>query len=558
MNDCEIKGLCVETKKVWHADGLAVAIVLAGLIAALAVGWASDGFYQDDDLTHYRFASAGCENLSSLLHRWARPGYNIPTALVARYLGMPGCRVFSAIQTAIVAFFAYAIARRLIGPGKIAALAAGLVWLQPMVFRLATTTLTETTAAVYITLGVWLFLRGNRIWSCAVISLTFVTRDETMALAPIMALAVLIDALKHSEGRVVKILKTPWLWACALALVWAPLVYWLTAWLVNLPPDASPLTIFTKQYTPEYGSGPAYWFLAIWPEAATIGIPALAIAGAWWLGRKGWLISAWVFGLVALHSLIFARGLFASGGYARFLVPIAGLMAVLASAGVQVAWELKRKNLASLVLACMGGWLALIGWKFGFVVPLRYMLPPAIVLWLWAILALLSRNPVSVKWMCRLAVIVAVVLAVGQFAIVTRPLMLADSAMHRVIIASVESTQASPYATRPALAQHVLIQHLRPGTAAVFSNSDAITKWQRAQPGTLFFWESKYCVKLHEQKSTIALRNELYRLGNVVCHNEDSSEHAIVFERKNTAGVKPTEIPNKEIIPNDEARIPNQ
>lgn len=552
MSECKAAGPDAEIKNARRADKLAMIFVFFGLIAAVAVGLASDGFYQDDDLTHYRFASEGCGNIEALLHRWARPGYNIPTALVARYFGMTGCRIFSAIQTALVAFFAYAIARRLIGPGIFTAIAAGLVWLQPLVFRLSTTTLTETTAAVYITLGVWLLLRGNRIWACAVISLTFVTRDETMALAPIMALAVLIDAWRSSGENFPKTLKTPWMWGCAAALLWAPLAYWLTAWLVELPPDASPLSIFIRKYSPEYGSGPAYWFLAIWPEAATIGIPALAIAGVFRLGRKGWVISAWVFGLVALHSLIFARGMFASGGYARFLVPIAGLLAVLGAAGIQIIWELKRKFCAAIVLVCMGGWLMLIGSKFGYIVPLKYMLPPGILLWLCAILTLLSRKPTSVKWLCRLTVIVAAILTIGQFAQVTRPLRLADSPMHRVIIASVEYAQAQPYANRPAFAQHVLIQHLRPGTAPAFSNQDAIEKWKQAAPGTLFFWESKYCLKPHEPESTTALQEQLHRLGKVIFHNEDSGEHAIVFEKS----VTPTEGFLK--VTNDGTRIPSQ
>ncbi len=522
---------CRVEKKLCRADWLAIIFILVGLAAAVAVGAYSDGFYHDDDLTHYRYAKSGSENINDLLHRWARPGYNIPTAVVARYFDLPGCRIFSAVQTALVAFFAFLIARKLIGPGVFAAFAGALVWAQPMVFRLATTTLTETTAAVYLTVGVWLFLRGNRIWACVVISLVFVTRDETMALAPLMGLAVLLEAWR-AGGSLGRVLKTRWVWLCAAALLWAPIAYFSAGGVLDLPPDGNPLAVFSREYSPEYGSGPGYWYLAIWPEAATIGIPALAIAGAIQLARRGWLISAWVFGLVALHSVIFTFGLFASGGYSRFLVPIAGLLAVLAASGAQGCWEMKRKIFPVIVLASMIGWLVLTCSIFGYVARPEYLLPVAAVLLLLMILTLRCwRNIFCKTWLSRIAVLVAVVLVIFQDAAVIRPLRLDVSALHRVVIHSVRKTDSEPYANRVGFSQHVLIQHLRPGTIAVASNEDGIDKWRTASPGSLFFWESKYCVKPHKPQSTQMLQDELNRLGRIVAESEDSGYTAIVYER---------------------------
>ena len=182
---------------------LALSLTLGGLAVALLLGAASDGFYHDDDITHFLFARDAWTQPRSMWHWWSRPGYNIPTMLVAHFFGVLCCRFFSALQTAAVAFLAYLIARRLARyagvPAYVAALAPALVWVQPLAMTLASTTLTETTAAVYVTLAVWLYLRGNRIWACAALSPAFVTRYETMALAPIVAGAVVYDCLRAAE-----------------------------------------------------------------------------------------------------------------------------------------------------------------------------------------------------------------------------------------------------------------------------------------------------------------------------------------------------------------------
>ena len=122
----------------WHLTALALAaggLAVAGVLISL-----SDGFYHDDDLTHYNFARAGWHSAGSLLYRWARPGYNVPAAVVAHWGGLLGCRIFSALQTAAVGFLAYLIARRIGVPPAAAAMAPALVWLQPLTMTLACTT----------------------------------------------------------------------------------------------------------------------------------------------------------------------------------------------------------------------------------------------------------------------------------------------------------------------------------------------------------------------------------------------------------------------------------
>ncbi len=518
----------------WKADALAVGLMLVALVGALVVGALSDGVYMDDDITHYHFARDGWSNVNALLHRWARPGYNIPTALVAHFFGLPGTRVFSALQTGAIAWFAFAIARRLLGPGVYAALTVALVWIQPITFRLAGTTLTETTAGLYLTIGVWLYLRGNRIWGCGVLSLMFVARDETMALAPIVGVAVVLDALREAGGSWRKMLRTGWVWACAGATIWAPATYWTAAWVMRLSPDASPLTVFSRGYSAEYGKGVWYWFLAIWPEQASVGVLSLAVGGAIYLGRRAWFLSGWVCGLVVLHSVIFAWGMFASGGYSRFLVPISGLLGVLGAAGLRAVLCEQRRDIVAVVFGCAGGWVLLASYTFGTFVPFQVTLIPGLILVAAGVLTAVVRRVGFVCWMSRAAAAVMLLLAAGHFASVTRPLRLSDSNMHRAIVGVLYEIKQSPHAGNAGLSLHVMLRHLRPGTDAAPDLETAVAKWQTAAPGTLFFWESKYCVEPHKPHPTQYLKDELQRLGREVSSVTCEDSKAVVYVRNDT------------------------
>ncbi|GAG38979.1 unnamed protein product, partial [marine sediment metagenome] len=105
-------------------DALGWLFVLGGLALAAVLGLLSDGIYMNDDATHYFIARDGWSKLSALLHRWGRIGYTAPTSPVAYWFGFAGCRLFSAVQTALISLLAWRVARRLIAPGIFAASAA--------------------------------------------------------------------------------------------------------------------------------------------------------------------------------------------------------------------------------------------------------------------------------------------------------------------------------------------------------------------------------------------------------------------------------------------------
>jgi len=527
-----------------HAHWLALALTLAGLAVSLAMGLASDGLYQDDDACHFLFARDGWGRLDLLLNWWARPGYNLLTSPVARFLGMPGCRVLSTLMTAAIALLAYGIARRIGVPPMWAALAPALVWMQPVTLTLSMTTLTETPAALYLTLGVYLYLRGHRVWACAVVSLAFVTRLETPALAPLFVLAVALDAWRLAGRNVVKALRTGWACAAAAALLWAPAAWILVAYVADLPPACSPLHAIFMEHTAQYGRGPWHHYLTAWAGAFSLGVVALAVGGAIAVGRKGWLVWANAFGLVALHAMLFSLGLFASGGYPRFLVPGAGLTAALAAGGLAALW--RARPAAAVAALTAPALFALAVWTnpAGVIESFRHAHPRAF----WAmVLGVGVLVPLALAAACwpgtrrrmisRVLAAVLVACAAFQTAYQVKILRFGQDVygLDYALREALEALDGSPYADRPALTQHVVLAMKRPRTRHIGGDELALEAWDRARPGTLFLWDSKYCWKIGPDgpvRSSARLLASLRRRGRLIANTHAKITGEVrVFER---------------------------
>jgi len=524
---------------------LAAGLTLLGLLVAVVLAVSSDGFYHDDDITHYLFARDAWSEPAALWHWWARPGYNLPAMLVAHFFGVFGCRVFSALQTAAVAYLSYRIARGLARsvdlPDSVAALAPALVWLQPMAMTLSYTTLTETPAALYLTGGVFLYLRGNRVWGCAALSCMFITRYETMALTPVLAAVVIYDALRANRYRVGGALRARWAWACIPALLWAPALHAAASAVAQLPPQDSILHIFIRSYSGEYGRGAWNHFLIRWLLAAGAGMLALAAAGALRLGRRGLLVTAMAGGLVVVHTAVYLFGSFASGGYERFLVPVCGMVAVLAAVGLGAAWHQPRRHGAEATMIVLG--LSL------FAVPQYAPYVSQFAPWLgpWAsmdrliaaaaLLLLLLGCLMLARPRARRAVLAwpaagfALALLGAQAGVMIRPLTFASSPLSMAVRRCVKEVAHLPSRGNAALTTHVLVRLLRDDVQLVCDAADAQRRWRRARPGTLFYWDSKYGGDPDRQDRKTLLYWQLSRRGRLLSEHWVQRRGAAVFLR---------------------------
>lgn len=298
-------------------DRRRAAILLAlGFCLTIACGRVHpDGLVHFDDLTHYLIARWAWTWPSYLLNDWGRPGFTIPYFLPAA-LGWPACKILSAILHAAAAWLAYCIARRM--EIRHAWAVIPLCYVQPLFFNLAQTTLTESPMALYVTASVYLALRSRWGWSAAVMSLAFITRHEALILA------------------------LPWAWCAWRAgvplrrgwpLILAPAAINLAAVAAGVQPAIE--LLFTPRATTQYGRGGWLTFLCRSLEAFGPGVMVLAIAGLapLWRNRAARLTLGVALTYFLAHTAIRALGLYASGGYARFLVPIAPLVAIAAVAG---------------------------------------------------------------------------------------------------------------------------------------------------------------------------------------------------------------------------------
>ena len=305
------------------------------------------GVIHADDLTHFLIAKWSWTWPRYLLNDWGRPGF---TAMYfpAAFFGWRVCRVLSAGLTAATAWLTFDIASDL---GVRAAWAVvPLFYLQPLVFKLSETTLTETPLMLYLALAIFLAQRHRWTASAAILSIGFVTRYEAILFLPVWVFA--------AWRRNIPLVR---LWP----ILWAPLA-------VNLLAAAfGETTVFSRLLNPassgQYGQGGWLTFFARSMEAFGPGIAVLAITGFMEQGfrdsgnrEQGTGGFGLLMGCAAVYfggqTALRALGLYDSGGYARFLVPISPIIAVAALVGWNSIWdrgEANRKRATGWIILAM-------------------------------------------------------------------------------------------------------------------------------------------------------------------------------------------------------------
>lgn len=470
---------------------LALACVGIGLAAGIVLALLSDGAYHDDALTHYLYAQWAWNNPRCLVDEWGRPGLTCLLFPVAA-LGWTVCRIESALLTATSAWLAYDMARRLGWPR--AAWVPLLCFVQPMFVLASYTTLTETAVAFYLTLAAWCFVTGRPAWSAAVMSLCFVTRYETVVFVPLW-----VAALWRSRGPRV----------CYPLLLWAPLMHnvlglaalgrWPVASVIGGPHapiygTGTPLTMLVKSMA---ASGPAVAVLAVVGSIACLRDRNRSgdQPGLW--SQRAWLIPACYLLHLLIHALIFWRGMYASGGYPRFLVSTSPLAALCAVAGLGAILDRsagrRHRALAVLVVVTLVMWVGLElearivdeAWLF-LIEPVR-----------WGVWGLTALVLLTVAWMWSsnsrlpggLLAAAALAATVLPLAYLIRPHRIADQT--RDLERAVAWLRSSPHADAPVVATNIWVSHyLDRGFNVV--PPDSTTILDGATPGTVFVWDGQY------------------------------------------------------------------
>lgn len=320
-----------------------IALVVCFAVTLLCTLLGGDAYYHLDDVTHYLFAAWSWQWPEYLLNDWGRPGFTIPYAVCAPF-GLMACKIFSTVLTTASAWLAFSVAQRMALPR--AWLAIPFAFAQPVYFLLAQTTLTETPLAFYLIAAVWLAQR--RYWSIAlaVLSVSFVTRHEAVIFAPVFVWFAWRDK--------VAVWKMTWLAAAPLAINFA-------SWFGDLPVPL--LKYFEPQPTRQYGNGGwlTYFQRALHAWGPTVSV--LAMLGLPRLVKmnrsSSRLIASAALAYFLAQVIVFRFGLFASGGYSRFLIGISPLIAIASVAGADALLAPLRQQWRRAGIATAGCFLLL-------------------------------------------------------------------------------------------------------------------------------------------------------------------------------------------------------
>ncbi|MBX3395744.1 MAG: hypothetical protein KF841_10290 [Phycisphaerae bacterium] len=332
------------------------ACVLIGWLATIVLGFFSNGVHHDDDLVHFLMARWAWWYPKYLLHVWGRPGFTIPMAAAAWPADIDvawhASRFLSATVSAGVAYMAALLAYRSGAPHPWRAVA--FCYLQPLFCVLGFTTLTENFTAFYLVIAVLLLSRGRIVWAALLFSPALLTRHEAVIFVPIWwsALAWVGWGGAGRTGFPTESNPRPLRRRVVLSAVlslWAPIAHnvlfrvFLGAWPVSIffQPRGSteyPPTGWSA-FVPDalYAVTPLIAVLAVVGAASSLsslrcrarGTPSDRFAAA-----SDALVVILPAAFFLVHAVIKATGIYASGGYGRFMVAVSPFVAILAVRGL--------------------------------------------------------------------------------------------------------------------------------------------------------------------------------------------------------------------------------
>lgn len=316
---------------------------LLGAAFALGVGWLlvmlarSPGVLLDDEITHALISINALRYPGALLDVWGRPGNTLAYALPALLGGLEGRRLFAIGLCALTAGVAVLMARRF--SVKAGWLVVLCFFFQPWIAGVGFQSLTQMPFSLALAAGVWAWMAGR--WGLAGLcfGLLPLVRHEGIALAAVWILFALA--------------RRQW-WSALLAVL--PLGLYNAAYVIQFGRLASG-NLFDAVPTTEYGSGSWLHFAPKLAEGVGIPVMVLALLGLIPAARQrdparrapwGWsLFYLAPYALYfAVHTLLFHFGLFASGGYGVFLLPLAPAAALLAARGGEWAYDGLKRALA--------------------------------------------------------------------------------------------------------------------------------------------------------------------------------------------------------------------
>lgn len=308
---------------------------LGGMLWCLYRLLNNTGWILDDEPTHWYFSCSVWHSFDNLFNGWTRFGRNLLHAPVAA-LGFTATRVWTLILAGLAVWLTARTGKNL-----------GLksVWAVPilLIFQewfpdLSYSVLTQTPMMLVWILGMYWATKKQYIGASICFGYLSLIRHEGILLTGLWGLWVTCQqgGFVHTLWKKPKELSALRAFFSDLALAGFTLlpifIYNLGAFIVK---KEIPFAVyFEPKPTDHYGSGEIWWYaMLLFTWLGTFSFFS-ALVGCCLLKKKEWSLWSLLFlsygGYFLAHTLIFWKGLYASGGYYHFIMPMAPLFALLA------------------------------------------------------------------------------------------------------------------------------------------------------------------------------------------------------------------------------------
>lgn len=292
---------------------------LGGLGRALWLMQHSTGSPLDDEIGHFLLSRDIWSHPQLALSLWGRSLNTLIYAIPAAF-GLEAARYFSLAMTCASMGITWLLAKRLSLAS--AYLIPVFFWFQPWVLELSPTCLTEVPFLLFMIAGLYGVVCRNELSAGLLLGSLPLIRHEGVAIV--------------AAGLAYAVLTKRWRLLASLAIPYAG--YAIAYFAVK---SQWPLSIFAESKpTDIYGSGGWLHFAPLIAAAAGPVLVAALYGTPRLLRTNGGsaVLSAYALYLL-VHVAIFRFGLFASGGYVEFLLPLVPAFALAAVAGLDVLSE---------------------------------------------------------------------------------------------------------------------------------------------------------------------------------------------------------------------------
>ncbi len=304
----------------------------------------STGFYQDDEIGHYRNIRQFWGDPFSIMGNQPKPGWKI-LMVVPGLFGFPGVALAHCFIAALTVVMTYKLGRAM--KMKNASIAAILLAAQPLFLQLSFRSYSEITAALFLVLSLFFYYREQWIWAAITSSYIFSIRQEFALVS--LGLGVIFLMRKQ--------------WVPFLLLAWTPVALALIGWLATgnamwLIDDMTRIGLGVEvPHKPFWHYFETYVFMV-----GPVLLPLLVL-GYWkhflppdrakeQIMDHGFLF--YTFTIMFAWSVFSAWDLpdfGANPGHWRYLLSIAPLSAIYAARGVNTLYDTRNRNIALSLLA---------------------------------------------------------------------------------------------------------------------------------------------------------------------------------------------------------------